>query len=222
MGERLVFKCIKDERCFATLYFHWSGYTASVYREAVKLINGLRRRGYNIGMPVPEIQKMLADILYEDFCTGQYTINGTDINVGPSHGGINDDPAEYAAFEAIGYDTSKVDTKELNRSDGLIDITESGMGNAIHWAEHLEEIDFDSMTFTNDQFYYDDAGQFVEDYEEDISELDIWDPPAGFTGTISWNDAEQALNWFYDLYEYRGKWILGKTEDDTAVVTACM
>lgn len=44
MGQRLVFKCIKDDKQFATIYYQLSGYTQSIYYEAAATLEGKRQK----------------------------------------------------------------------------------------------------------------------------------------------------------------------------------
>lgn len=112
MRQRLVFECKKDGKTFATLYYHWSGYTGSIYYEAWRLVEGLKARGYDKTMDVPTIQKMLLDILQSQGGGASWSKNG---DVYP----------EIEAFKALGVTDIKED---ISRNDGLIDITKKWYG----------------------------------------------------------------------------------------------
>ena len=67
MGERLVFKCIKDDKMFATLYFHWSAYTLAGYEEAINIVRGIKERGWTKEKSVTETLQILCDMLENNF-----------------------------------------------------------------------------------------------------------------------------------------------------------
>lgn len=181
MGERLVFKCIKNGEMFATLYYHWSGYTESVYHEAIELIRGLRMHNYNKDITTDDLKKLLLKILEAKHCdeTG-------------CHGGVSYTPEEVEAFRNLGVEP-KVDDL-LSRNEGLIDITKEGMKNSIFWGEAINIFDFDDETFTNYGFYT-VPEEDLEDYDipKDLRKIDI---PTKFTDHIKWGDAEDALRWY--------------------------
>lgn len=66
MGERLVFKVIKREKRIATLYYHWSGYTSSIYFEAGKLASWLRDNGFTGEESIEKTQEMLLNFVQQN------------------------------------------------------------------------------------------------------------------------------------------------------------
>ena len=216
MGQRLVFECVKDDMVFATLYFHWSAYTYSTYCEAIKIINGLRKRGYDPSWTIEQIQKCLADILYED-----RAFNLTD-SYDVWTGGISQDSIE--AFKKIGYDVDAPRKGKVNRNTGLIDISEDGMAEAVKWAEQIETMDFDEEIFTHncyDMIERDDDPEWYDAMCEsmDIDDIPLFDPPEGYMDVIPWYKAEEALNWYYETYvRSECMQILGKLTDGSLVV----
>lgn len=215
MGQRLVFRCIKNGERFATIYYHWSAYTLNVYQEALTLINGLRANGYNKDMSINNIRIMLAKILHDSPMTDW---NGESI-----HGGVS--PNDFAKFREIGCPEELLTTDGLSRNMGLIDISEEGMNNAEYWADAQPcDFNFDDETFEEttlacydkddsyfkEEFDYDEPGKWDRIYEE----LEPFDPKNEYIATIKWDDAEAAYNWIeeqYDRTQRRGKysWIIG-------------
>lgn len=215
MGQRLVFRCIKNDERFATIYYHWSAYTLNIYQEALTLINGLRANGYNKDMSVNDIRIMLAKILHDSPMTDW---DGASI-----HGGVS--PNDFSKFREIGCPEELLTTDGLSRNMGLIDISEEGMNNAEYWADVMPcDFIFDDETFEEttlscydkddscfkEAFDYDKPGKWDQIYKE----LEPFDPKNEYIATIKWSDAEAAYNWFeeqYDRTQRRGKhsWIIG-------------
>lgn len=215
MGQRLVFRCIKNGERFATIYYHWSAYTLNIYEEALTLINGLRANGYNKDMSINDIRIMLAKILYNS--------SRTDWNGASIHGGasLND----FAKFREIGCPEELLTTDGLSRNMGLIAISECEMNTAEYWAdEHPCDFNFDDETFEEttlacydkddsyfkEEFDYDEPGKWDHIYKG----LEPFDPKNEYIATIKWSDAEAAYKWFeeqYDRTQRRGKytWIIG-------------
>ena len=204
MGQRLVFECKKDGKTFATLYYHWSGYTGSIYYEAWRLIEGLKDHGYYKGIDVNTIKKMLLDILqhYDD---------------GTYHGGVDFSKAEdgsfpeFEAFKALGMEPMKDD---VSRSEGLISITEKGIQSSIYYAEALEEFDFDTETFTNHEYSLVNSkyelAEYYEITDKELEEIPLFDDT--YFGTVKWADAEAAWKHYNEnTVRYYGS--LGKNED---------
>lgn len=188
MGERLVFKVIKSEKQIATIYYHWSGYTASIYSEAATLAEWLRDNGFTGYESVEKTQEMLLHFVQQN--------GGGSGSVGTSEEfrkrGIN--PMED------GY----------SRNYGLLDITDKDMAYAEHWGEHIEEFNLDDETFTNSEFTYEDPDEC--DWIKHPEDIPKWKPDSRYVGVINWDDANDGLQWFEDLPRYDG--ILGTVKED--------
>lgn len=224
MGQRLVFRCIKNDERFATIYYHWSAYTLNIYQEALTLINGLRANGYNKDMSVNDIRIMLAKILHDSPMTDW---DGKSIR-----GGVS--PNDFAKFREIGCPEELLTTDGLSRNMGLIDISEEGMNNAEYWADVQPcDFNFDDETFeeTTLSCYDKDDSYFKEGFEYDkpgkwnqiYKELEPFDPKNEYIATIKWSDAQDAYNWFeeqYDRTQIRGKysWIIGVDRNNPNLV----
>lgn len=188
MGERLVFKVIKSEKRIATLYYHWSGYTSTIYFEAAKLAKWLRGNGFTGEESIEKTQEMLLHFVQQ---------NG---------GGVGD-TATLDVFRDRGINPM---TNGYSRNCGLLDITDDGMRDAEHWGEHIEEFNLDDGTFTNDEFIYEDPEEF--DWVEHPEDIPKWEPDSRYVGTIEWDDAEDAMEWFDSLPRYEG--VLGIATED--------
>lgn len=142
MGERLVFKCIKDDKMFATLYFHWSAYTLTGYEEGINIVKNIKERGWTKEKSVTETLQILCDMLENNF---------SDFDKG-YHGGVSGgtNSAEWNALIEMGVTPHEGD--HVDRTYGLIDVTEEGMRGALEWAQCIEEINFDEEYFTGGNF----------------------------------------------------------------------
>lgn len=188
MGERLVFKVIKREKRIATLYYHWSGYTSSIYFEAGKLASWLRDNGFTGEESIEKTQEMLLHFVQQ---------NG---------GGVGDRNT-FNEFKKRGINPME---GGFSRNNGLLDITDTGMREAERWGEHIEEFNLDDETFTNNEFTYDDPEEF--DWIDRPVVIPKWEPDPRYVGTIDWDDAEDAMRWFDDLPRYEG--VLGIATED--------
>lgn len=204
MGQRLVFECIKEGKRFATLYYHWSGFTGAIYYEGLRLVQALKERGYDKSMDIPTTQKMLLDIV-QSF-GGGVSYNKTDDGIHP----------EVEAFTALGVTDIKED---ISRNDGLIDITEKGMAEAVFWAEELETFDFDNETFTNNEFMM--VGEDDEEWDyfqpQHPENIPVFNHGKHYIGTVKWSEAYEAAQWYNSLIQ-RFEGFIGKDEETGKLV----
>lgn len=188
MGERLVFKVIKREKQIATLYYHWSGYTGSIYFEAANIAKWLKDNGFTGEESIEKTQEMLLQFVEQN-------------------GGSVGDRNTFNEFKKRGIDPME---DGYSRNYGLLDITDKGMRDAEHWAEHIEEFNLDDLTFTNSEFTYEDPEEF--DWVEHPEVIPKWEPDQRYVGTINWDDAVDAMKWFDKLPRYEG--VLGIATED--------
>lgn len=225
MGQRLVFRCIKNGERFATIYYHWSAYTLNIYEEAFNLINAIRANGYNKDMSINDIRIMLAKILYN-----RSLVDYDKVIV---HGGAN--PSDFEKFREIGCPEELLTTDGLSRNMGIIAISEEEMDNAEYWADEQPcDFNFDDEIFEettlacydkDDSFFKEEFEYAKPGYEWDsiYKALEPFDPKNEYIGIIKWNDAEEAYKWFemqYDRTRRRGKytWIIGVDRNDPNLV----
>lgn len=188
MGERLVFKVLKREKCIATLYYHWSGYTGSIYFEAANLAKWLKENGFTGEESIEKTQEML-------------------LRFAEQNGGGVGSKDTLAEFKKRGINPMENDYR---RNYGLLDITDKGMTDAERWGEHIEEFNLDDRTFTNGEFTYEDPEEF--DWVEHPEVIPKWEPDWRYVGTIEWDEAEDAMRWFDELPRYEG--VLGIATED--------
>lgn len=188
MGERLVFKVIKREKRIATLYYHWSGYTGSIYLEAANLAKWLRENGFTGEESIEKTQEML-------------------LRFAEQNGGGVGSKETLAEFKKRGINPKEDD---YSRNYGLLDITDKGMRDAERWGEHIEEFNLDDQTFTNNEFAHIDPEEL--DWIDRPVVIPKWEPDPRYVGTIKWDDAVNAMQWFDNLPRYDG--VLGIITED--------
>lgn len=199
MGQRLVFTCVKGDNQFATIYYHWSGYTQSIYYEAAELVAYLRNHGYTGTESIDALKKMLLDYL---------ETRGGGASWGKDNNGH--------FYEIEEWQKHGINPKpDVSRNNGLIDTTDRGMQDAEYWAEAIEEFNFDDETFTNNEFYHEGSDCF-EIQNEEYNSLPKWEPDDRYVGTIKWDDARDAGEWFMKLPRMDG-FILGVDEEGLIV-----
>jgi hypothetical protein len=193
MGERLVFKCIKDDKMFATLYYHWSAYTICGFEEGAEIVKGLKYHNWSKEMSTTETIGMLVNIL-------EHNVSVIDSKM---HGGVSGGTGsdEWKALIEMG--VTPHEGEHVDRTYGLIDVTEEGMNGALGWAEQIEEINFDEGYFTANNYYLFDIDdkesmeEFFEMYGNDIDINNIPElPDILYSGKIPFDDlgkAEEAI-----------------------------
>lgn len=121
MGQRLVLQVEKPEGTrIASLYYHWSAYTTSALQE----IRNLLARYFNPGIILPP---------YTPDLDPQLRL----IRVAETMGGGIDGGEDSSEWNYITqkYPKEKFKTTGIDRNDGLIAISESGMKAMQDWAE---------------------------------------------------------------------------------------
>ena len=147
MGQRLVVSIEKNEKSIAKIYFHWSAYTISALYETQKIINCI----YN---HKDETEKEMLLRLIR-FCEE----NG---------GGIDGVPSEFDYIRGL-YPDEMFKDRDINRSYGLIALSEECMTNMQQWSEGDVYINLDT-----DKVDFCVYGGY-ESLEEYIEERKSWD-----------------------------------------------
>ena len=222
MGQRLTFRIIKGGECIASIYYHWSAYTDETYVEAIKLIYGLRMRGYDKGCSNEDAIILLEDVLESNSLV---SFRGTDretITVGGVDANCYEEFSEIYKAE---YGKDFVFCNKQSRNNGIIAVGEYAIKQQEYWGESVEEFNFDTETFTNSIWEkISNIEEFIEDYlyegdnedqiREAINNLPVIDPDSLF-GTISFDDAVDVCQRFVEYYEtspLKNKAVIGKTE----------
>ena len=155
MGERLVLQVEKPEGTrIASLYYHWSAYTTSALQE----IRNLLARYFDPGINLPP---------YKPDLNPQLRL----IRVAETMGGGIDGCEDSSEWDYITqkYPKEKFKTTDINRNDGLIAISESGMKAMQDWVQGsatiiLGESVADSRILFN-VYWMDTQQSIMEDYE---------------------------------------------------------
>lgn len=188
MGQRLVFRVIKNDEQIATIYYHWSGYTGSIYAEAKYLIMGLAERGYSDDMSVEDTLRMILDILESS-------------NDGHGRcGGVTGKQHEYDAWAKLGVSPKK---DMVSRNEGIIDITEEGMKDSIYWAEALEDFNLDTKTFTNSEYCIIDPSDYSDYDIDDPITIPEFDGGMAYFDEVKWSDVDAAMLWYVKNFHRR-------------------
>lgn len=173
MGQRLVISVVEDQERIATVYFHWSGYTRSVYEETKDLIKLLRGEAVNRLVLKEENGKIGFTPISSEKVDEPDTVLKLVRLFESLGGGLSSD--SFAEFEKRypGLEYSK----KADRNNGLIDISEEGMANADLWAEATAMIDLDTEEVQVEPFWTVDE----DDLEEDDVVVDLEQDPFDFT-----------------------------------------
>ena len=168
MGQRLVVKILKDNKMFATVYFHWSGYTRSTYNECRKIINILEGNETNsTSLDTSNMTKLnfinrttkrTEEDLHERLIRGMEDLGG----------GADIEDVDYIE-NTLGIKCKK---ENVSRNEGLVQFSEAQMEDALGWAEALATIDLDERTVDVNAFCLFDEEYDSEYYkEEDFAEV---------------------------------------------------
>ena len=167
MGQRLVVTVRKSEEDICKIYYHWSAYTMSALNEAQKIVDAI----YN----------------GEDETTRELQLRL--IRFCEENGGGIDGGCESAEGKYIQSIFPKEQFKDdVDRSYGLIALSEQGMENMQNWSEGDLTINLDEERIYNDVMYcyddneeefwenhdwFDEDDRVIETVGYDISEFDI-------------------------------------------------
>lgn len=149
MGQRLVVSVQSGGKDIARIYYHWSAYTRSALNEAREIIECIRASNFKT---VPQLQLAL--------------IHMCEKNGGGIDGGLNGPEGKIIQER---FPDEEFSNKFLDRSYGLIAITESGMDYLMGWAEGCMTIDVDTHMITNHVFYSYDFEEWKEQYGTDYA-----------------------------------------------------
>ena len=135
MGQRLTFKIIKGGECIASIYYHWSAYTGETYLEALKLIYGLRMRGYTKECSNDDTIILLEDILE---CNCIILHRGTDMEKVEIGGVDVNCDIEFSEIYKKKYGIDFRYCAHTSRNCGILAIGDH-IKTQEYWAEELEE-----------------------------------------------------------------------------------
>jgi hypothetical protein len=194
MGERLVVEIKRNKKTVASTYYHWSAYTVPALNIVAEMYKHVLSQAYKMN----DKEFQLALIRYVEKCCA-YGYVGDDAekkriveesiarikeNVDENtdsykiaiemmedmlstHGGICGDDIEYAKEKYPGEDFA---VEGVNRSDGLVAISESSIENFNSWAQAVMIVDLDENKVYNGAVYdysFSDYMAEMEDWDEE-------------------------------------------------------
>ena len=176
MGQRFVVTIKKNEKEIAKIYYHWSAYTYSALYETRNIINCI----YN---HTDETDKELQLRLIR-FCEN----NG---------GGIDGVPSEFDYIRSL-YPDEMFKDRDINRSNGLIALSEKCMHDMQGWSEgdvyiNLDEDIVDFCVYCG----YESLEEYIEDrksWDDDFDEKELVVPEFDFSlGQFDVNDIDAII-----------------------------
>lgn len=187
MGQRLVISVYNnkyEDMPLAKIYYHWSAFSISALIEAKKFI---------------EAYSVLDE--YED---DRLRIIKTVENIGGGiRGGVDD--SEYDAIKAL-FPNEEFKTDNYSRNDGLVAITEEGMGALQMWSEGDIFIFLDEKEICSEVFW---THFSLESYNEnliynELQEVKVEDIPKVDIDfrELKFEDIENAINELHNLDGY--------------------
>lgn len=187
MGQRLVITVEADNKPQMKIYYHWSGYTTSTFKELEKIYNAIR--------PLKEAGATTDQMLLAIIRTLERSEDevGKAFNTGWAlTGGIGFFNKEHQ--DDIDSDASKIENEEMNficnrfenetfsklsnRNMGLVYMSPDGMDDVDKWGEGFATIDLDKWTYINDAYsMYEGKKDFLNGntyyYDDDRQEREI-------------------------------------------------
>lgn len=203
MGERLVFRIIRNGEDIARLHFHWSAYTESVYREAYDLIESLKQQGFTKETTNVEFFKMILHYLIH-VNKEDYTCAERDVH---ACGGFSGDTIKYVRehFKDEIPESLYIPPEpyKVNHSYGLLILDPDKFESYDDWAEDIEDLDFDQQIVTNGLFFHVDQTdpEFKEQFESyGIPKESLQTPPDGFIyDCVPFNKLEEVGAWIHEV-----------------------
>lgn len=149
MGQRLVVTVKNNGKDLAKIYFHWSAYTVSALMEARRIVDCICEEDYKTEK---ELQLRLIHFCEE------------------SGGGIDggSDSPEFKYIQNM-FPNETFKSEGINRTYGLIALSENGMNDLQNWSEGDLDIILDEDLIINYVYFgYDN----FEEYKENRSDWD--------------------------------------------------
>lgn len=149
MGQRLVVTVKNNGKDLAKIYFHWSAYTVSALMEARRIVDCICEEDYKTEK---ELQLRLIHFCEE---------NGGGIDGGS-------DSPEFKYIQNM-FPNETFKSEGINRTYGLIALSENGMNDLQNWSEGDLDIILDEDLIINYVYFgYDN----FEEYKENRSDWD--------------------------------------------------
>lgn len=163
MGQRLVVTVKNNGKDLAKIYFHWSAYTVSALMEARRIVDCICEEDYKTEK---ELQLRLIHFCEE---------NGGGIDGGS-------DSPEFKYIQNM-FPNETFKSEGINRTYGLIALSENGMNDLQHWSEGDIDIILDEDLIINyvycgyDNFeeYKENRSDWDDDFDKDMKLEDVPD-----------------------------------------------
>ena len=168
MGQRLNIEIIKDEKTLANAYYHWSGYTSSSL-SLTKLI-------------VDKVNEINED--EDEIVTAVRLLELTD--------------ARLTKEELTSSKVEGVFKIANNRNDGLIAISEKGIGETRSWEEGRVEINLDSKTINFNCFWSSSKEKFANDDDTPYEDIPVIDDNIDFS-SIPFDKLNDTISFIKEL-----------------------
>ena len=163
MGQRLVVTVKNNGKDLAKIYFHWSAYTVSALMEARRIVDCICEEDYKTEK---ELQLRLIHFCEE---------NGGGIDGGS-------DSPEFKYIQNM-FPNETFKSEGINRTYGLIALSENGMNDLQNWSEGdldiiLDEdliINYVYFGYDNFEEYKENRSDWDDDFDKDMKLEDIPD-----------------------------------------------
>ena len=198
MGQRLVVEVKEKDELLCTLYFHWSGYTASTYDEVCQLVKILE--GHDVNRTVVDFKD--GKISLKELETEVKNYEDKILQIIHAYeelgGGLSGDADNLAyAKKKYPHEVFKV---EVDRNNGLVDISPKGMQEALNWAEANAVVDISEKTVSIEAWMYILEEDFLEEQKEGWYEgVEIISPPDVDIEDFCFSEAEDICELVSDI-----------------------
>lgn len=187
MGQRLNIELFYNGERVANAYYHWSGYTSSAFDLTRQII-----------------------INYDEFMSKDLPIQIKAILLlQTTRAGLTEDEIKWAEENINQFDEYKdILVKAVNRSEGLIAVSEKGMNETESWEEARVTIYLDTKKIDLDTFYiYETIEEFVENYSQEEAD-NLSDFPYDFEWGYTFEefmhlDMYYAIAYNNDVYAFK-------------------
>ena len=152
MGQRLNIEIVNGETSLANAYYHWSAYTKSALYLTKEIIDAFYGRSEPLSL------KMAVELL-------EATGAGVDENEEEE---IRKQPNKFGHIKF---------NQCIDRSEGLLYVTESGKASVRKWEEGRVTIDLSTETFCFDVMYLETPEYYAEYYPDKLTGDDFEDIP---------------------------------------------
>ena len=183
MGQRLVVDLIKDDKIVAAVYYHWSAYFGSTVDELASLSRAILEANRTGKDKLFAVIQLLETNKFSTDCRGNLIIRS---------GGIEGIPEEQQAARKMF--PNFIPKTNVNRTCGLVALTEKGIESFHDWEEGHAEINLDTLEVSHDVTL--DPHPFEFDAETIVDEDGYFKEYVFHSGKIKINGKTLPINAF--------------------------